>query len=132
MGTHDVKNWSNPEEVREAFMKKFTGDQVPHVKNWSNPDELRDDFVKRFAGSFVPQAKNKSDLHDWKEASINKYDGSLKKNVPKSDSAVDMLATSNASASANAEVDEDSIVLSEADESHTALSAWPFFRAALS
>merc|ERR1712048_854230 len=82
-GDFHVKNWSNTEEVRDIFVKKFAGDYQKymkqgskrgqqggdyqqylqqyagdvHVKNWSNTDEVRDSFVKKFAGGYQKYMK---------------------------------------------------------------------------
>merc|ERR1712007_300503 len=79
-------------EVRDAFMKKFTGDQIPPVKNRSNS----------------------------------------KKHAPHSDSAVNMLEVSNASAPASAIAGTpDKIFLASKRPAENDLRAWLFLAAAL-
>merc|ERR1712176_401199 len=76
--TPEVKNWSNKEEVRDAFMTKYAGSYTnlnamdsksdggdasrskyaskylpADVKNWSDQQEVRDVFTKKYAGSSV-------------------------------------------------------------------------------
>merc|ERR1712048_1186086 len=50
----DVKNWSNNEEVGDAFKNKYAGKYLPaDVKNWSDSKEVRDAFMKTYAGSYT-------------------------------------------------------------------------------
>merc|ERR1712232_566300 len=82
----DVKNWSNNEEVRDAFRSKYAGSYINlnamdsqqgpgdafmnkyarsylprDVKNWSNREEVREEFVKKYAGAYTNLRATKSD-----------------------------------------------------------------------
>merc|ERR1712084_103377 len=48
--------------------KKYYKNYMPGVKNWTNRDEVRDAFVKKYAGSYTDYIKKQSNSAD---ANIN-------------------------------------------------------------
>merc|ERR1712176_1656593 len=49
----DVKNWSDREQVSDAFMKKFAGSYIDNVKSTSNSDEVERPDMSTQATSHV-------------------------------------------------------------------------------
>merc|ERR1712048_463513 len=47
------KNWSDKDEVHDAFMSKYGNSHIADVKNWSDSGEVREDFMKKYAGSYM-------------------------------------------------------------------------------
>merc|ERR1719198_806212 len=44
--------------------KKYYTNYVPDVKNWTNRDDARDAFVDKYAGSYMQYVKHDSDSRD--------------------------------------------------------------------
>merc|ERR1712151_488222 len=74
--TPDVKNWSNNEEVRDAFMAKYAGSYV----NFNAMDSKQsggDAFRNKYAGKYLPaNVKNWSDQKEVRDTFTEKYGGS--------------------------------------------------------
>merc|ERR1712048_230572 len=114
------KNWSDKDEVHDAFMSKYGNSHIVDVKNWSDSGDVREDFMKKYAGSYMnymesnltnlnsmnvrrhggdyqqyfknyaPDVKNWSDREQVSDAFMKKFAGSYIDNVKRSSKSDDV------------------------------------------
>merc|ERR1712176_1396909 len=74
--TPEVKNWSNKEEVRDAFMTKYAGSYT-NLNAMDSKNGGGDAYRSKYAGKYLPaDVKNWSDQQDVSDAFAKKYGGS--------------------------------------------------------
>merc|ERR1712048_241042 len=114
------KNWSDKDEVHDAFMSKYGNSHIVDVKNWSDSGDVREDFMKKYAGSYMhymesnltnlnsmnvrchggdyqqyfknyaPDVKNWSDREQVSDAFMKKFAGSYIDNAKRSSKSDDV------------------------------------------
>jgi len=62
----DVKNWSDKNEVSDAFMKEYAGSYA--AQNKSDENAMPAMYMAEYANSYVPKVKNMSDNKEWAAA----------------------------------------------------------------
>jgi len=72
----DVKNWSNNDEVRDAFTKTYAGSYV-NISAAGSTHDSGDAFKNKYAGKYLPaDVKNWSDSKEVRDAFMKTYAGS--------------------------------------------------------
>merc|ERR1712014_77805 len=109
----DVKNWTNRDEVRDAFVKKYAGSYTDYAKkhsksadtniNLNSEDSKKEsDKYTKYYSKFVPDVKNWSNREQVNDAFVSKYGGSYtkgtdKKQATSESNAVHLYATAPSS-----------------------------------